>query len=204
MRLWSISPSYLDKQGLCGLWRESLLGQSCLLKGEYTECPDCSLDKKFNGRLTPELGDTSFRAWIDCPKCAGTGKIKTPYWNHPQLHRFRQLPDKSMFLSVYLHYIYDEGIKRGYKFDIKKIDRYSFAQGLKGAEHLLLTVTRGQLEYEFKHLQYKLRVRSPAKYKSNSYYKGIICKNRIKANPLFKVIDGDVESWEKIKKGETK
>lgn len=41
MRLWSLHPSYLDRQGLLGLWRESLLAQHVLLgktKG-YTKHP---------------------------------------------------------------------------------------------------------------------------------------------------------------------
>lgn len=33
MRLWSIHPSYLDRQGLVALWREGLLAQK-VLKGE--------------------------------------------------------------------------------------------------------------------------------------------------------------------------
>jgi hypothetical protein len=78
MRLWSIHPSYLDKQGLCGLWLESLLAQSVLLKGEYTECPRCSgmgwglVDKANNNE-----------GYNDCHKCKGIGKIKTSYYNHP-------------------------------------------------------------------------------------------------------------------------
>ena len=82
MRLWSLSLKYLDQRGLCGLWVESLLAQATLLKGEYSECPNCSLDKKYNGRLTPDIGDTSFRCWVDCPKCKGTCKIKTPYYQY--------------------------------------------------------------------------------------------------------------------------
>jgi Pyrimidine dimer DNA glycosylase (EC 3.2.2.17)/DNA-(apurinic or apyrimidinic site) lyase (EC 4.2.99.18) len=31
MRLWSLHPKYLDKLGLLGLWRESLLAQKVLL-----------------------------------------------------------------------------------------------------------------------------------------------------------------------------
>lgn len=31
MRLWSIHPKYLDRQGLLGLWREALLAQAVLL-----------------------------------------------------------------------------------------------------------------------------------------------------------------------------
>lgn len=160
MRLYSIHPQYLDQKGLCGLWRESLLAQSVLLKGEFLNCE-------------------------------GKQKIKTPYYNHPQLDRFRQLIDRNMFLSVYLHYIYDEGIRRGYKFDIKKIDRYDFAQSLKGAEHLLLLVTKGQLQFEFEHLQNKLFNRDMKKFQENRYTHPII------SNPLFKVIDGQIESWER-------
>jgi hypothetical protein len=33
MRLWSLHPKYLDRQGLLGLWREGLLAQK-VLKGE--------------------------------------------------------------------------------------------------------------------------------------------------------------------------
>lgn len=33
MRLWSVHPQYLDKQGLGGLWRETLLAQK-VLRGE--------------------------------------------------------------------------------------------------------------------------------------------------------------------------
>lgn len=33
MRLWSVHPQYLDKQGLGGLWREGLLAQK-VLRGE--------------------------------------------------------------------------------------------------------------------------------------------------------------------------
>lgn len=41
MRLWSISPSYLDRMGLLGVWREGLLAQK-VLAGEtegYTHHP---------------------------------------------------------------------------------------------------------------------------------------------------------------------
>jgi hypothetical protein len=33
MRLWSLHPSYLDRQGLVALWRESLLAQKVLAGG---------------------------------------------------------------------------------------------------------------------------------------------------------------------------
>ena len=60
MRLWSIHPKYLDSQGLIAIWREGLLAQSVLLKGEYTE------------------------RWV----WGKLKKIKRAYYNHPQLYRF--------------------------------------------------------------------------------------------------------------------
>jgi len=34
MRLWSLSPRYLDQQGLCGLWREAIMAKNALEQGE--------------------------------------------------------------------------------------------------------------------------------------------------------------------------
>ncbi|MFP3165813.1 MAG: pyrimidine dimer DNA glycosylase/endonuclease V, partial [Nitrososphaeria archaeon] len=31
MRLWSLHPSFLDKQGILGVWREGLLAQKVLI-----------------------------------------------------------------------------------------------------------------------------------------------------------------------------
>jgi hypothetical protein len=192
MRLWSISPIYLDTQGLCGLWRETLLGQACLLKGEYQDCPDCSLDKKYNGRLTPEIGDMAFRAKVNCLKCKGTGKIKTPYWGHPQLQRFKANKDLSLYwITAYLYAILDEGLKRGYKFDKTKIR-------LARQVCCCMWVTRGQLAYEFEHLYKKLLKRDKRKAEElkKIYFSGD--SKLIEAHPLFKVIESpEVESWEK-------
>lgn len=77
MRLWSISPQYLDSKGLVACWSEGLLAQSCLLKGEYTTCQ--SVDK-FG--YTCDRGYTKYNVQFGdrlCKKCKGKGKIKTPY-----------------------------------------------------------------------------------------------------------------------------
>lgn len=74
MRLWSISPSYLDRQGLCGLWLEALLCQFVLIKGEFSKCPICkgSCINKDNGQFP-----------LRCKKCNINGQIKTHYYSHP-------------------------------------------------------------------------------------------------------------------------
>lgn len=55
-----------------------------------------------------------------------------------------------------------------------------------------LTVTQGQLEYEFEHLQKKLFIRDRKKFENNLRIK------EIEPNPLFKVVEGDIEDWERI------
>lgn len=184
MRLWSISPTYLDKQGLCGLWRETLLGQACLLKGEYTKCPKC---------LGSGYWSTSGECKEEekCPKCKQTGKIKTPYYNHSQLQRFKECERPLDAIGRYLLEIYAEAEVRGYKFDSSKI---------RGKlTPIKLTVTKGQLEYEFKHLCRKVMKRDRdwfIKIKGQEFRDNYT----IKANPIFKVVYGDIESWERIKK----
>jgi hypothetical protein len=47
------------------------------------------------------------------------------------------------------------------------------------------------------HLQGKLRKRNPNKYKENK--KLMDKKEPVESNPVFKVIKGDIEPWEKVK-----
>lgn len=181
MRLWSIHPRYLDRQGLLAVWREGLLAQATLLKGEYSKCKECLV-----AELNPEMGIFA------CDKCKGTGKIKTPYWSHPQLERFKN-SNRIMAIICYLWEIYNEACDRGYKFDGNKIRGISTP--------IQIPVTKGQLEYEFNHLQRKLIHRDTKKYYDNLELKHKYLETSypwITPHPLFKIIEGDIESWEKI------
>ena len=54
MRLWSLSPEYLDRQGLVALWRESLLARK-VLAGEtlgYKNHPQLNRFKETNSPLS--------------------------------------------------------------------------------------------------------------------------------------------------------
>ncbi len=113
-----------------------------------------------------------------------SGKTKG-YINHPQLIRFRQHASPIEAITSYLHSIVDEAEKRDFKFDRQKL------QALKKVEKIALT--RGQLEYETKHLKEKLQTRDPQKFillESQSLFP---------AHPLFELIEGPIASWEKIK-----
>jgi hypothetical protein len=144
MRLWSISPKYLDRQGLLAVWREGLLAKHVL-----------------------------------------EGKTKG-YKNHPQLLRFKDSKDAIIYINNYLLNIYQEAEARGYKFSLEKLD------GLKKiSKHI--TVSTGQVAYEFKHLLNKLRIRDTERYKKYKNTKDIEVHN------LFEVVAGKIEEWEKIK-----
>ena len=145
MRLWSLSPKYLDRQGLLAVWREGLLAKKVL-----------------------------------------AGKTKG-YKNHPQLDRFKKSSDSPAYINSYLSEIYREAEKRGYKFSIEKIENLKIL-------NKKIKVNSGQVVYEFSHLLNKLKVRDIKRYQE--------LKNvKIPAvNSLFKVVKGDIEDWEKIKK----
>jgi hypothetical protein len=56
----------------------------------------------------------------------------------------------------------------------------------------LIPVCRGQIDYEWRHLLGKLRVRDPARARE------LRTVRRPQAHPLFRVVRGPVEPWEKV------
>ncbi|ACB07149.1 pyrimidine dimer DNA glycosylase/endonuclease V [Candidatus Korarchaeum cryptofilum] len=112
------------------------------------------------------------------------GKTKG-YRNHPQLLRFKESERPLDSIDAYLFQIYLEARRRGYSFDISKI---------RDIELLgILKVTRGQLEFEFTHLLIKLEMRDRRKFEE---LKNLDLRD-LEPNPIFIVIEGGVEKWEK-------
>lgn len=105
------------------------------------------------------------------------------YINHPQLLRFKAAFDPMDCINQYLASVYQEASARGYHFDKKKIDP-DFVQ-------TKLPVTKGQLEFEKDHLLAKLKARNEEKYQE------ILLIRKLKLNPLFYEIEGEIEDWEK-------
>ncbi len=105
------------------------------------------------------------------------------YRNHPQLDRFKQQSAPLSAISLYLQAIHAEAESRGYSFDKSKIR--------PARKAVVLTVTSGQIEYEWGHLLAKLKVRNPALYRK---WRETISPER---HPLFKVCAGEIESWER-------
>ena len=106
------------------------------------------------------------------------------YKNHPQLIRFKNHPLPILSINYYLNEIFLESKKREYKFNIDKIEQ------VKSVKQI--SVTSGQIKFEFEHLLKKLKQRDSSKYLT------FISEKNIELHPLFKIVDGPIEEWEKI------
>lgn len=105
------------------------------------------------------------------------------YRHHPQLERFRDQPFPLGAIADYLRVVRAEGLRRGYRFAPRKV---STARG-SGC----ITVTRGQVAHEWSHLMSKLAFRDP----ELRDHLGLV--KRPQLHPLFRVVPGGVEPWER-------
>jgi hypothetical protein len=109
--------------------------------------------------------------------------IKKGYINHPQLLRFKKQYDPVLFIDTYLLNVYKESVRRNYNFK-----RDKFGSNFTDSK---IEVTDCQISYEFKHLKRKLKIRDITKYDE---LKKIEFPD---VNPIFKVVKGDIEAWER-------
>jgi hypothetical protein len=115
------------------------------------------------------------------------GKTKG-YKYHPQLKRFQECDDSMIAINQYLNEIYNEGEKRGYRFDKSKIEIKNTRNNEK------IEVTRKQIQYEFELLKSKISKRDNDKYMKIKDIK------EIEINELFTLKEGEIGSWEKEKR----
>jgi hypothetical protein len=109
------------------------------------------------------------------------GKTKG-YRHHPQLIRFKNVSRPLDAINQYLKAVYNEALNRGYNFNRNKIDWMSRRGQIK--------VSSGQMEFERAHLLRKLKVRHRTKYHE------VRIVEKIKPHPVFRVVNGPVETWE--------
>jgi len=105
------------------------------------------------------------------------------YRHHPQLERFRAQPSPIGSIADYLRAVRAEAVSRGFRFVGRKI---SSARGAG-----IIAVTRGQVEHERHHLMAKLAIRDP------EFYDRLGHVERPRTHPLFRVVPGSIEQWEK-------
>lgn len=105
------------------------------------------------------------------------------YRHHPQLIRFKQHPQPLAAICSYLQVVYWEAKGRGYAFDRSKIRTVK--------KKIVMQVSRGQMQHEWRHLLRKLKRRDP------EAWRGCSKLARPRPHPLFRVRPGPVEPWEK-------
>lgn len=93
------------------------------------------------------------------------------YRHHPQLDRFKKHPSPLRAIATHLDHVSREGLKRGYRFDRRKIG--------KGRTRIKIPVAKKELKAELNWLLRKLKKRDPARYQK---IKG---SKKIKSHPLF-------------------
>lgn len=145
VRIWSLHPGQLDRQGLIACWRETLLAQAVLL-----------------------------------------GRTRG-YTRHPQLERFRVLPDPAAAVGRYLTFLADDADRRGYRFDRTRIERSDDGASLE--------VSTGQLGFEWAHLLAKLEQRSPDVVVEMS--RRALVGEAPLPHPMMTVVPGRVADWER-------
>lgn len=175
MRIWSLHPCLLDRRALVACWRETLLAQK-VLRG-----------------------------------------LTRGYTNHPQLIRFRAHPQPLEAVAAYLSGLADEADARGYSFNRALIGAGENSTGKNSsgkngtdknctgkAENPYASVARipvplGQLEYELAFLQHKVAGRDPEWEHQLSGRLAARGELAACAHPLFEVVPGAIEPWEKTK-----
>jgi len=105
------------------------------------------------------------------------------YLHHPQLLRFREQRLAVGFIAEYLRAVHAEAVRRGYQFAAERVD----PSGTRSH----LTVSRGQLEFEWRHLMAKLGTRDPQRRARLATVKAP------QPHPLFRVVRGEAAQWEK-------
>ena len=170
MRIWSLHPCLLDRRALVACWRETLLAQK-VLRG-----------------------------------------LTRGYTNHPQLIRFRAHPQPLEAVAAYLSGLADEADARGYSFNRALIGAGEEGARENGAgknsadeeENPYASVARipvplGQLEYELAFLQHKVAGRDPEW--EHQLRERLAARSELAAcaHPLFEVVPGAIEPWEKTK-----
>lgn len=106
------------------------------------------------------------------------------YINHPQVERFNNYYEPMAAIGAYLFFVHEEGRDRGAVFGEHKIMHRSERTNI-------IKVARKQLEYEFEQLKKKVQSRSFIQFNKLKQV------STVDPNPIFEVVEGEIESWER-------
>lgn len=98
------------------------------------------------------------------------------YRYHPQLDRFKAHPHPRRAIAQYLLAVHEESVRRGYRFDRRKVGR--------GRTRVRMPISRSALRAEFDWLLNKLRRRSP------TLYRELCGERRVRCHASFRIVNG--------------
>jgi hypothetical protein len=104
--------------------------------------------------------------------------------HHPQLLRFAKRRSPARALENHLLAVHAEAEARGYAFDRAKLG--------PACSRARLTVTRGQLEYEWAHPLRKLHRRDRPRWVRQR-------QTSPQVHPMFRIVPGPIEAWERVR-----
>lgn len=105
------------------------------------------------------------------------------YKHHPQLIRFKRTENPVLMIEFYLGEVFQEAVNRNFNFNPSKTCRPTVNEKIP--------VTRGQADFEAEHLLRKLKDRDIKRYSELS------ANSVFDLHPIFELIDGDIEEWER-------
>lgn len=168
MRLWSLHPSALDRQGLIACWREALLAQAVLLGRTqgYTRHPQL---ERFRSHEEPPAAVGAYLAGVHAESLARGYRFDAGRIVHPP--EPAEAGDPLGGVAV---------------------------NGVTLSAVTRIEVTLGQLEFERNHLLAKLTVRSPELVRAGSSNMSTGALGADPAvHPLFAPVPGQIEAWER-------
>ncbi|MBI0582819.1 MAG: hypothetical protein ISF22_01180 [Methanomassiliicoccus sp.] len=105
------------------------------------------------------------------------------YRNHPQARRVLEQADPWGAVHDYLVGVWEEGHRRGYRYDRSRI--------LPHSGRYAMEVPRGQMMYEVELLRLKLEGRNP------QYLDRLPPPDNVAPHPSIQVVDGGIARWER-------
>ena len=127
--------------------------------------------------------------WYEGISKAQTGLQGGGYKNHSQLQRFKIAKEPLDLLALYLSSIWHESLNRGFSYNWHLVKR-----DIPSTLYFISApVTAGQLHYEWQHYLKKIE-------KSDSdWYRKIREVRAPEPHPMFYIIEGEIEEWERVK-----
>lgn len=110
--------------------------------------------------------------------------LTSGYRSHPQLDRFRSLPDPVAGICTWLHGLADAADRRAYRFDRSRVVLPPTGCDIR------LAVTDGQLAFEWQHLLAKVRARDVA-------WLAALGEAAPRPHPMLDVVPGPIAHWER-------